>query len=696
MFFWNRFPFLRYTTILIFGILTATYHKFEVREFYTISFILTFVLLYTTIIVIKKGFNYFWKNFVLGVLGLIIIFSFGYFIIIVKDFRDPSSHICDKKGSTIINGFVESEMDYGKKFIKVIISSNQIFKNNDWEKLDGKLLLYIKQPYSTVLNYGDEVLIHCNIQNIQTPKNPNEFDYNAYLGRKQIFKASFIENSKIKLIRKESELSIIRFASMLRLYCDQILQKNIPSLNEYQVASALILGSSGDINSEIKQSYQNTGVIHVLAVSGLHIAIIYELMLLLFGFVKRFKFGNYLLYFAVMFMLWVFAFISGLSPSVLRAVVMFTFILIGKIINRDTEIYNSLAASAFLLLCYNPYYIFDVGFQLSYLAVGGIVYLHPRIKKLIEIQNKYLEKIWELISTTIAAQIITLPLILFYFHQLPTWFILANLLMIPGTFIVLYLGIATIAFGQLEIVASYLGNGIYYILKYLHIILIKLEHLPFALISNIHLSLIDCILLYGLLATLLLFFYSYHLSWLVLATFISIFFSASTIFKFYNSKNQKLIVAYNIHNIPTLAFVEGRNMKVFYQTQQEVKVINSTIKNHIIALGVRDCKFIHTDSLNKKNSEASVVDKAKIITWNNHAFILSPSIKLLDKLDIHSFKKSKLLKNYYVHIKNKKCTMVFSVNDENPWNYKILNELIFKNIPFYNLSSQDAFILKLN
>ena len=230
------------------------------------------------------------------------------------------------------------------------------------------------------------------------------------------------------------------------MYSDSVLKKMIPSKQSYGVASALFLGIRDGIDNEVQNAYRSAGATHVLAVSGLHVGILSAIIAFLLGFLRKHNKFKYLYLFFVLGVLFSYSFLTGLSPSVLRASVMFAIIQIGLTFSRRTNIYNNLAFSAFLLLIFSPYMIFEVGFQLSYLAVLGIVLIQPKIVRLWKPSSWIIKKGWELLTVSLAAQLITFPICLYYFHQFPSYFWLSGFVVIPAAMVILGCAIAIILF----------------------------------------------------------------------------------------------------------------------------------------------------------------------------------------------------------------------------------------------------------
>ena len=275
-----------------------------------------------------------------------------------------------------------------------------------------------------------------------------------------------------------------------------IINKYIKGTDESSIAKALLIGYKIDLEKDLVQAYSNAGVVHLIAISGLHMGIIYGVLLWLFSkipFIKRAKNVRLLL---ILICLWTFALLTGASPSVLRAAVMFSFIVAGNAFKRNGSVYNSLCASAFLLLCFNPFLLWDVGFQLSYLAVLGIVIAQRSISNWFYVENKLIRYAWELAAVSLSAQLFTFPLCLFYFHQLPLLFLLANIIAIPLATLILWGSLVLVLTSPLEIFALYLGKIINGLLWMLNKTVITINSVPFSLWEGFSVSVFETLMMY--------------------------------------------------------------------------------------------------------------------------------------------------------------------------------------------------------
>ena len=308
----------------------------------------------------------------------------------------------------------------------------------------GKILVNLQKDSLKIrCKVDDQFYVPADFKIISAPSNPYQFDYKTYLARQGIHQQLFVTNSQWKPL-EESSFSVLGFAATIRNNVQQSLQKYSFSTNSLGIINALLLGQRQELSKELLEDYANAGAIHILAVSGLHVGILLLLLNVLLKPLRNIPYGKPIQLLLTVFLLWSFAFIAGLSASVVRAVTMFSFVAFGQSLNRKTPIEFSLISSAFLLLVVHPLFLFDVGFQLSYLAVFGIVWGQPKLYSLWKPSNQFFEKGWTLITVSTAAQLGVLPLSLYYFHQFPGLFFVSNLLIIPILGVLLMTGILVI------------------------------------------------------------------------------------------------------------------------------------------------------------------------------------------------------------------------------------------------------------
>jgi competence protein ComEC len=357
--------------------------------------------------------------------------------------------------------------DYNDRYIAVL---NNIGNN----KYTGRIIVNIeKDSLKNPLIIGNIILAKTILQNISAPKNPNQFDYGKYLANKQIYAQVYVSKSEIKISQKICK-DIWYYASRLNSRIIHNLETAHFNKTEMNVAMALILGQQQEISSDIIQDYQYSGATHVLSVSGLHVGFIMLFILFVLKPIPNNRKGSFIKLVAILTSLGLFGIVSGLSPPVLRSVVMFSFLAIGNHLRRGSNIYHNLLVSVLLILLFEPYFLFDVGFQLSYIALFSILWIQPLIKGIWKPKNKVATYIWEALSVSFAAQIGTFPVCLYYFHQFPGLFFVTNILILPVLSFIMIAGIIVMiisAFGSCpEFIIKIFEKSIYILNSIIHFV----------------------------------------------------------------------------------------------------------------------------------------------------------------------------------------------------------------------------------
>ena len=358
----------------------------------------------------------------------------------------------------------------------------------DTVKTRGTILLNIyKDSFSNTLKVGEILHTKAIFTALNPPLNPHQFDYKLYIAKQGIYQQLFLAKSDYKSVGFDG-FSLIGFSANFRDKIKVALSKYHFQANELGVIKALLLGQRQDISKDLITDYSKAGAIHILAVSGLHVGIILLILSFIFKPVERFKNGKFIKSILIILILWMFAFIAGLSPSVVRAVTMFTFLAIGNAFQRKKVTEFSLIASMFFLLLVQPLFLFDVGFQLSYLAVFGIVWIQPKLYKIYAPTYQIENKIWQLITVSIAAQMGVLPLSLYYFHQFPGLFMLSNLIIIPCLGTILICGIVMIFMALLGVLPQFLASIYGFVISLMNSFVSWISQQEYFLFKDISLS----------------------------------------------------------------------------------------------------------------------------------------------------------------------------------------------------------------
>ncbi len=551
---WHEIPFIRFLIPFLTGIIAAIYFTpFVESTKFLLPFLFVFLLLF-----------HFGKRFILrpffGITLFLFLFCLGNTITIQNQEILNKDHYSNYIGKfNFIEGKIINEPINGKS-IKCEIELNKIGINKDsLFNCSGKIIIYFKKELiNNKLNYGDLIIAKINLNKIEPVKNPFAFNYKKYLNFKNINYQGYLQQCEWKLIKKEQGNVLFNYAIKSRQYFNSILNKYIQSENENAVANALILGNKNELSTEIKNAYSGTGAIHVLAVSGLHVGIILILLNLFFGLIKsNNKSINLVKTILMLFGIWGFALITGAAPSVVRAATMLSLVIVGKQLNRSPNIYNTIAAAAFLMLLWNPYQIVDVGFQLSFLALIGIIYFQPIVYKWWYIQNPVFDWVWKLASVAIAAQITTLPISFYYFHQFPVYFLLSGIVVIPAATIILWLGILLFVFSMFPPVATVIGFVLEKFLFLVNSLIYLIMQLPGSLIKGIWIGAGSVLLLYLMISVFIYANETKKTKWLMYATSIFLLFNINHSFQSFKTTTHSKIQVYHSNKNSIIDIFDG-------------------------------------------------------------------------------------------------------------------------------------------
>lgn len=493
-----------------------------------------------------------------GTSGLLAIFLFGYLhLLYVTDSRSQQHLLSVHEPVQYYQAIVRSAPESKSKSWRVEVEVTSV-KTNEWLDKKGKVLLYISKKSMDRIpwQYGDHLLIKGNPVELKPPANPYEFDFKRFLSFKNIYHQQFVFGDQIQKTAESSDKSFIYYSLKARAWASSKLNEYIDGEQEQVIAAALVLGVTEGIDTDLQNAYAASGAMHVLAVSGLHVGIIYAILLFLLRPLNRFAWSRWVVFLISIVCLWSFAFVTGLSPSVLRAVTMFSFIALARPLGWRTNIYNTLAGSAFLLLLYNPYLIMSVGFQLSYLAVLGIVYLQRPLYNLWEIENRVGDWIWQITCVSIAAQVSTFALGMLYFHQFPVYFLVSNLFVIPLSTLVLVIGIFLLVISAWSSAAWLIGVVLTFLIKALNWVVFYVEDMPFSLIEEIHLTTFQCWLIMIFLLGLVFMIEFKSIRWLYVAGVCSLILIVTQWIHFQDSINRKQFVVYSVNGFSAMEWMD--------------------------------------------------------------------------------------------------------------------------------------------
>lgn len=581
MYKWSAFPFIRVAICLISGILLfEAFPGLWEGYIYTISVLCSMTLI---------AWIFLRNQLIYGVICLVFISYLGGVLTLLNDDSLHPRHYTAYPHVDGFIGMVVSDHSEKKTYYRYDLKLIGGRRDSIQMPLSGMIYLYVKKGNNGYLRYGDIVVVSKSYFPVSGPKNPHAFDYQSYLKKQNIFSHAFVSEDQVRLLDSTPPNPLLALAYRVRDHSRILLEECIRYERERGILIALLLGIKDHLDNELKSAYAAAGAMHVLAVSGLHVGIVYYVLLVFLKGLKEWRWGRLLFVLISLSMIWIYALVTGFSPSVMRAVTMFSVIIISDAFNRKANIYNSLGIAACILIAYDPFLIYSVGFQLSFLAVFGIVMVYPRLYRLREFENKVADYIWSVTCVSIAAQLATFPLSLFYFHQFPTYSLLANVIVIPGATVMLIVGMSMLFIGSISLIAGKAIGFIFEDIIWLINELISLfQKLPYPTFDWLYFDLPQVILIY--MAMILLFtgltrFSFQHLLLSAIAFMAFFGWAHRTAFQ---QLDQQRMVCYDLGKITGIDLIDGRDARLllsdFSFSHQEL--IDYQVNPHRLASGL--------------------------------------------------------------------------------------------------------------
>ncbi|MDA3953606.1 MAG: ComEC/Rec2 family competence protein [Bacteroidales bacterium] len=574
--FLHQAPFFRLVIALILGILFQI--NFPIINS-SIIYITSSILFVTLLFAILKLTRNYAINKIWGVLVSLVLFFSGMQLV---NINQQNTINFNNTKYTFVATLIE-QPEEKEKVVKAIVKIDCIKDSVLWIRNNSKILCYFQKDSLTLnLNLGDQLIVQSHLNEIKHSGNPYSFNYKNYLSFKEIYNQCYVKADNFKIIAHDKG-SIIRILSnRTRQKLLNIYQLNDISGDEFAVLSALTLGYKSELTPELKESFSASGAMHILAVSGLHVGIIFIILCKLLFPLQKNKYGKILQSIIIIAVLFFYAFLTGLSDSVLRATIMFSFISLGKMFTRQVNIYNTISASAFILLIINPYSIMNVGFQLSFAAVISIVFFQPKIYSLLSFKNKLPDYIWQLISVSIAAQIGTFPITIYYFEQFPAYFILTNILIIPTATLIVYGAILLFILSFSNLLSIYISKGLSFITFLLNSSVNFIEQLPYSKIDELNIDGSELTILIILIFSISFFIITKKLHFLKYSGWVLLGLMFYNISSNYLKSKKSILTVHNISGISAINIIEKNNTLFFCNKEMDLNEKN--IKYNIAPL----------------------------------------------------------------------------------------------------------------
>lgn len=441
----SAFPLFRIALSLVLGILFFEYTDFSYLQLFLLVIVHGCLYFFT----IRAHDVWAQKPFVSGSLLLVWCFLIGGFLLKYKDYQIFTQKISDNgQGQVLVGKLIEPiKSKHQIKFIAKIIQQNN--KANEATYQNASVLLTFDALDTIASSYkvGQVVSFLCKMKEIKPNRNPRAYDYASYLRYRGITQQAFVAKSKHALCLEKDDNPLYRAAHTMSGKASQILATYLSDIKVLAIVESILIGQRMLLDDETNQSFAISGAIHVLSVSGLHVAIFISLFVWLFSLIKKevwwWQFCKMLLLLSIIIF---YVIMTGMAPSVVRSGIMVAMYLLGKTIFKGSNNFNIISFTAIIMLFYDPYYLYQISFQFSFISLISILYFQPKIAAWWLPAHAITRFFWSLVNVSLAAQIFVFPFTIYYFHQFPVYFFLSGVIAVPLSTLIIYLGTLVIIF----------------------------------------------------------------------------------------------------------------------------------------------------------------------------------------------------------------------------------------------------------
>lgn len=625
----SKYPLLKVLIPLVSGILVSHLCQFPFKTCYWWLAAAACCVLIAVVSLPFKNFFHQWLNTIPLLLGF--FFAGMAFTSFRQSMRlSPEKQAAAEKEQR----WIVRVADFPSEREKSMKMTAEVLQTAEGVPMKGKTLLYLpKSDESATVTHGDILIISAKLKPLLPPANPDAFDYRKYMQKKGVFYTAYAGDGCWQLLGRHTFQPLKAVTHRIQTYLSSVFTAAGMSGPEYDIINAILLGDDDTMNPELKRTYAAAGVSHILCVSGMHVGVIFMILDFVLKPLDLFRTTRRLKAIAILFFIWFYAHITGLAPSVSRSAAMFTFVTAGSLLNRRTTVFHSLFASLFVLLSINPLLLLDIGFQLSYMAVFGIVLIQPLLAKVYTCKTKVGNYFWELATVSIAAQTSTFPISVHYFGQFPNYFLLSNISVIALSFIVMATGIVLLVTAFIPIAAKVVSFCLIWEIKAMNGIISFVERLPGSVTNDIDCSAAQTLLLYALiiLVYMALHFRKRKFAWGAFVTFA--LFSGTFFLRKVALQRQDELCAYSIRNTSAVSYCRRQQCVLFSDS------INTTahpqygyaIRNH----ARRQHAELHLVPIDTPRYDATFLHKRGnfIIFGNRRCYLLKGKerVFLLDK-----------------------------------------------------------------
>ena len=648
----------------------------------------------------------------MGFGGLLVLLALGWAITYQRTTTNRPDNIVNRIQLTdtlrAYEGVVAAQPEERAKTFRVELEIRHgKWKSHDadgWQPLSGRVIVYLDKANGRMPVYGEVWLVSGPPRPIDPPLNPGEFNYKQYLSYRNIRHQQYLRPFQRQILAIDPPNRITQFSTVVNRWADSVLTHQVGTRAEYGIVNAMILGIRDDLDPELYRAYSAAGAVHILSVSGLHVGILFAVLTFLLSFLIKRPRGKLLMAVIQLAILWFYALVTGFSPPVLRSAGMFTILIIANASGRQQHLANTLGASAFFILCFDPYALFSAGFQLSYLAVAGIGAWQSPLYQSITFRNRWANRLWELTAVALVAQLITFPLGVFYFHQFPTYFLLANPIVIVMSELLLPLAMATLAFSWVPYLNDVLGWLLQKTAWLLNYAVTQIGQLPGAAWDGLWLSQPAMLLTYAVIFCGVALLLSRNRAYLWATCMAAVLLAGVTLWDDYEQAHQRRLAVHFLPHRTAVSLTDGHRSTLLTDLDTtDTRSYDFYLKNTFGQWGVSDLTVgnVKADSLNFMPAYHHTRDYAMWV-WQGKTLLLVNKLtgktrwKLPTVVDYLIIRRNALTEWDQLNGRVVARHIIFDDSNKTPLTDKLLVDAKQRGIACYSVRQMGAYVAQMD
>lgn len=552
--FWETAPFFRLLLPLMAGIfLYSRNNKLLSHEVVIEATLFAFALLLITGLFKQKNYT---VKYLFAFATHAVIFFIAYGLAYYNDIRNDESWFGKQLSANAFTARIIEQPAEKDRTWKLKVEMLNCMSDEKVSVTTGEALVYVyKNEQPIPFHEADTIVLPTGWHRVKNAGNPFEFDYAAYGARHNIYYQQFLAADDILLYAKGTP-GDIEWIKRLHNWCMQQLEAYIQDKPTLGLIQAMLIGDEANFDPELRQAYSETGIIHVVAISGSHITIFFVIIAFLLGWIRNRNY-QWLKYIIAIPLIWLYVLMAGGPPSAVRAAIMFTILAAGFALQKNPNSLNQLFATAFLLLCAEPMWLFSVGFQLSFLAVLSLILFYRPVYKWLSPVHFVNRAIWASVSASIAAEILVAPLVIYYFHLFPLMFIIANIAAYLFMGLILVAGMLIIGFCIIPVIASYIANMTVWLVSVFNQLVFWLKQFNPPSFYFLDLKIYELALVYAIVIFFSVYIFRKQKGYLFAGLFIVCLLLSSFCYNEWTALHQRKLVVYNISRANHIELIEG-------------------------------------------------------------------------------------------------------------------------------------------